>query len=54
MHPDRLLSILTWAGIAGLLILNADKAVKVINSVGGFATSYVMTVQGRSPAGAAG
>lgn len=53
MHPDRLLSILTWAGIAGLLILNADGAVKVINAIGGFATSYVTTVQGR-PAAAGG
>lgn len=47
MHPDRLLTILTWAGIAGLIILNADNAVKVFNSVGGFTTDYVKTVQGR-------
>jgi hypothetical protein len=47
MNFDRILSILTFAGVAGLVILNANGASEIIKALSGAANSYVATVQGR-------
>lgn len=51
MNFDRILSIVTMAGIIGLLILNADKTVKVVDAVSSATTSYVGAVQGGKASG---
>ena len=50
MNFDKVLSIITWAAIAGLVILNADNFAKIVNAVGGTTTGYVTAVQGRPAA----
>jgi hypothetical protein len=47
VNLDRILSILTWAGIAGLVVLNAGNATQLIDSLAKGATQYVTAVQGR-------
>ena len=47
MNADRILTILTGAGLAGLVILNAGNFNTVFNSIASNAISYVRTVQGR-------
>ena len=47
MNADRILTILTGAGLAGLVILNANGFNTVFNSIASNAISYVKTVQGR-------
>lgn len=47
---DKILSIITMAGIIGLLILNADGTVKVVDALSSATTSYVGAVQGTKKA----
>lgn len=47
MNFDRVLSIITMAALAGLVILNASQAETIIKSLSAASTSYISTVQGR-------
>lgn len=44
---NRTLSLVTMAGIAGLLVLNWKGANTLLHTVAGATTGYVRTVQGR-------
>lgn len=44
---NRTLSLITMAGIAGLLVLNWRGANALLHTVAGATTGYVKTVQGR-------
>jgi hypothetical protein len=44
---NKILSTLTVAGLIGLVILNPTGSAKLFSTLGGVATSYVSTVQGR-------
>ena len=48
MDFNRVLSVLTMAGLAGLVILNYQGASTLFSTLGSQATHYVSTVQGRS------
>jgi nitrogen regulatory protein PII-like uncharacterized protein len=47
MNFNRTLSIVTMAGIAGLVVLNYKGANVLLHSVAGATTGYLKTVQGR-------
>ena len=47
---DKVLTTITFAGIIGLLILNASGTVKVVNALSSATTSYVGAVQGSGKA----
>ena len=44
---NKTLSIITFAGIAGLVVLNYKGANALLHTVAGATTGYVKTVQGR-------
>ena len=44
---NRVLTLLTFAGIAGLVILNYQGANTIFKTLGSTANTYVKTVQGR-------
>lgn len=50
MNFDRIFSIATFAGIAGLVILNWQGATHIIAAGSAALNSYVSTVQGKSVA----
>lgn len=47
MNTDRLLSIVTFAALAGLFVLNYRGATEVIGAIGSSTVNYVKAVQGR-------
>lgn len=47
MNFDKWLSVITTAGVVGLLILNARNTAEVFNAAGGNIVNYVKAVQGR-------
>lgn len=47
MDLNKVLSLLTVAGLVGLVILNPSGSAKVFSTLGGVANNYVATVQGR-------
>lgn len=47
MDGNKVLSTLTLAGIAGLVVLNWTGANKLLATAGQIGTGYVKTVQGR-------
>ena len=44
---NRILTLITFAGIAGLVILNYKGANTIFGTLGSTANNYVKTVQGR-------
>lgn len=46
MNFDKILSIVTMAALAGLVVLNADKAGQLINAIAGGTTQYIRALQG--------
>jgi hypothetical protein len=44
---NRILTLATFAGIAGLVILNWKGSNTLLTTVGNATTSYIKTVQGR-------
>ena len=47
MDFDKALTIVTFAGLFGLVILNFQGSTAVVNAIGGQTASYVKAVQGR-------
>ncbi len=54
MNLDRWFTIATYAGIVGLIILNASNSVSVLKGASQAINSYVGTVQGRGTVGNVG
>jgi len=47
MNFDKILSLVTMGALAGLVVLNADKASQLIAAVSAGASNYITALQGR-------